>query len=503
MIAQDKAQIQKAVERIEKILPDKDVFDTLLFQQYYNTTVSSDFKRKDLKRINVKKTKFSVSSFEAAAATGSKFTSTEFYICNFSGANFQDCYFNSCKFAEKTLIEGANFSNSIFIDCNFENIIIRRSTFFDCRFENCKFESCEIYSDTTENSVLYNCEIFSTDLAHINLEYIQIENVLLNKITLPPYQIPYIIGAPTALLKATGVIEINTDNGNITKEKYCELYPELSLYFLEHKEYFPLANLLIANKQYGEALDYIKIGIEQASTYVDFRMIKHFCRLACLSGSFTPQQLKELYNLITQLSYDSNWDLNTLHSYMLHIGAIKELLLNNSSSGKQCAEIVIKTNIDKYDLASINELYNRINEIIQKECSEQHTDFIELRHNSPYELYVTCIDSLPQILGVLTSVYTFLLAGNKVVDIYKNLGETKRVWQENKLYKYQEEQMQLDIQLKKMEIQQKQKGQDNIKSSSIYTITEVEHNIKCSTLDIAKTIAPELLHYKYTKVPEY
>lgn len=495
----DKNVVEQSIKKIKSILPDKDVYEQVSFQQICNTEVSFDFKRKDLKRANVKNTAFINSSFEAAAGTGSKFSNTDFGKCNFTGSNFQNCYFNVCKFNDKTLIEGANFSNSIFIECVFKNITIKRSTFFDCRFENCIFDSCDIYSDTTESSVLYNCSICNVDLAHINIEYMQVKKVCLNSVTLPPYQIAYIIGAPTQLLNYSDKVDIYTDDGAISCAEYCKLYEDLCIYYLEQKEYFPLANLLIALNKYKEAYDYIKLGIEKSCDYFDFRMIKHFCRLACFSEVFNSQQLKYLYTLITQLSYTSSWDLNTLHSYMLHIGAIREILLNSSGDNKQCVEVLIKTNIDKDDLTLINELYNEINVIIRQNCSAQHVDFIELRHNSPYELLVTCIDSLPTIFSFLSAVYGVLSVGNKFVDIYKNVAETRRISQQNSLYKYQKEQTQLEIKLKSAELQQKLEEMNKPKSSAIYTITEIEHNIRCSTIDTAKAIAPDLLHYRYTK----
>lgn len=497
----DKEYIKHSVEKVKTMLPDKDVFEQTLFQQFYNTKVSFNFKRKDLKRVNVKNTTFNNCSFESAAGTGSKFLNTEFSKCNFAGSNFQDCYFNACKFNNKTLIKGANFSNGVFVKCVFENIIIQKSTFFDCRFENCEFDSCEIYSDTTESSVLYNCRINNTNLAHLNIEYMQVKNVCLNDVTLPPYQVAYIIGAPTALLYHSEKIYIYTDEGIISCEKYCNLYEDLCMYYLDQKEYFPLANLLIALNRYGEAYEYIKLGIEKSCDYFDFRMLKHLCRLACFSEVFDSQQLKYLYTLITQLSYTSNWDLNTLHSYMLHIGTIREILLNSSHDDKQCVEVLIKTDIHKDDLDLINELYNEINVIIREKCSAQHIDFIELRHNSPYELLVTCIDLLPDILTFLSTLYGVLSVGNKFVDIYKNVEETRRISQENSLYKYQKEQAQLEIQLKNIELQEKLKEKNRPKSSSIYMITEIEHNIRCSTIDTARTIAPDLLHYRYTKGP--
>ena len=36
------------------------------------------------------------------------------------------------------------------------------------------------------------------------------------------------------------------------------------------------------------------------------------------------------------------------------------------------------------------------------------------------------------------------------------------------------------------------------KKSGIYMVNEIEHSIKCSNLEVAQSIAPEYLHYKYS-----
>ena len=488
-----KAQIERAQTNIEKRLPDKDVYNGQLFQQFLNATPSCNLKRKSLKRINVKRTTFKNTCFVATAGTGSKFKETYFHKCNFSGANFQSCYFDKCTFSSKSLIKGANFSHSVFINCVFKNITIKQSTLYDCHFENCTFESCKIYSNTLENSLFYMCRIEHVDLAHINLEYMQIKNLKMNDVKLPPYQVAYIIGAPYFIKTTTDNVMIYTDKGDVSASEYYALYEDLALYYYSHGEYFPLANILMALGKHQEAFEYIKVGIQEACDYFDFRMIKHFCRLVCTNESYTSYQLKEIYNMITGLSFNTNWDLNTLHSYMIHIGAIRELLLNNSESNStQRVEVQVRTNIDKDDLASVNELYNEINILIRNNCSEQHTDCIELRHNSPYELYITFIDTLPYVLSFLTSLYGLFAVGNKFVDICKNILETQKVWKENDMLNYEREEKKLDIELKRLELEEKKR-----KNNSRYAVTKIEHNIKCNTLDDAKAIAPEVLHYKF------
>ena len=502
MISCNKNEIVQAISKIEKNIPDKDVFDETLFQDFFDTEVTMDFTRKDLKRMNVKKTRFITCSFEAAAGTGSKFIRTLFKGGDFSGSNFQDCFFDKCTFIGNTIIKNANMSHGMFIDCTFKNIVICRSTFFDCYFENCTFQSCQIYSITAENSNFNNCFMSDIDLAHLNIEFIQVNNMRLNNVILPPYQIAFIIGGPVALKNTTQHIDIYTDRGTISAKEFCNLYEDFVLYYYDKREYFALANLLIGLERRAEAYEYIRNGIQECCDYYDFRMVKHFCRLACYSNIFEPLELKDLYHLITQKSYDNNWDANVFHAYMLQIGSIRELLLNSTSGNAQRVEILIRTDIDKDDLPTVNMLYNEINNRIRDNCSDNHIDYIELRHNSPYELYVTCIDALPQIVALLSSIYAILSIGNKFVDLYKNVAETRRVCQENKLYAQKKESLALDIELKKMELEKKQKNQEQKRMPSIYTIKEIEHTIKCDSIDVAKTIAPELLHFKYAKAPE-
>lgn len=486
-----KDQIVKAKSIIKNSLPDKDVSNGVLFHPFSNATVTKDFTRKSLKRINVLSAHFFDCKFIGVAATGSKFYDTDFCNCNFKGSNFQFCQFNKVRFKDSSIIIGANFSHSIFIECEFHDITITESTLYDCHFENCNLSASIIKTNTLENTIMRNCLIENIDLAHINLEYMKFDKNIMKNVILPPYQVPYIIGAPTYIKNTDDSISIYTDNGTISIKEYCNMYREFEAYFYGQKNYFPLANMLIADQKYPDAFDCIRLGIEEACDYFDFRMIKHYCRLACSCDKFTAQQLKTLYDLVTDLSYDNTWDINTLHFYMINIGEIREILLNNYEN-KQRIEFIIKTNIDKDDLISINSLYNQINEIIKENCSISHIDSIELRHNSPYELLVTCIDNLPNILLFLSAMYSLFVVGNKGIDFLKNIEETIRLHQQNKLFKYELEEKQLDIELKKKELNKEKR--DN--SIITYPVVEVEHILKCNSIEIAKNLNMEYLHYK-------
>lgn len=320
-------------------------------------------------------------------------------------------------------------------------------------------------------------------------------------VTLPPYQVPFIIGASACLKKSDGSNFVYTDNGKIGSNEYLKLYDDLAAYFYAHNNYFPLANILIFKGAHNDAFEFIQRGILEAFDYFDFRMIKHYCRLACSNKSFSQEQMKRLYDLTTNLSFQSTWDVRTLHSYLLNIGEIRELLLNNSEN-RQRVEFVVKTSIDKDDLQSVNVLYNEINAIIRSCCSDTHIDAIELRHNSPYELYITCIDYLPYVLLFISGMYSILAAGNKFVDIYKNVQEAILAHRQNELSKFELEDRKLDIQLKRLELERKTREHAST-SSGIPTcsIIELEHMMKYNSIADAQNITPEYRMNRITNIP--
>ncbi len=480
-------------ERLRNLLPDQKVSNGTLFQLGNNTAITRDFSGYSLKRINIDEVVFSKCLFWQSAGAGAKFSHTTFESCDFSGSNFQYCQFNKVSFCRRSIIKGANFSHSVFINCVFEDVLIIESSFFDCRFEQCCFRDSIIKNVTLENSYYHSCEISNIDLSQMNLEYIQVGNTHLSNVVLPPYQIPYIIGAPREIFSASFSpqhVTVYTDNGNIPVDKYAHMYADLVEYFSGLHRFFPLANLLIASGRDQDAYKYIMIGVKEACDYFDFRMIKHYCKLACSNKCFTAPQLKALFDYVTSLSHNESWDISTLHFYMLNIGEIKELLLNNSENNERI-EFVIKTNIAKDDLNAINELYNQINRTIKNQCSTTHVDSIELRHNSPYEIFITCIDSLSNILLLMSAMYSLFVAGNKALDFIKKIEDTIHSHKMNKLNLEEKE---LDIKIKKEQLQhEKATGKENNTS-----VVEIEHLIVCSSLEIAQEFNTEFLHNRFT-----
>lgn len=486
-------EINKALKNLEENLSDQDAQNGSLFQVVNGADIRHDYSRKSLKRINANNCHFNRSIFRAVAAVGARFKNTKFVDCDFSASNFQYCYFDNVQFSNGSFASGANFSHSIFVECHINQINITESTFFDCQFQNCVFSASTINSITLENSTFCYCTVDHINLSQLNLEFTQIVEVTMDQVILPPYQVAYVIGAPAYLLSTKDNVFIYTDKGNLTVKQYNNLWDDLIRYYYSQNEFFPIANILIGLSKGQKALEFIQRGIREAFDYFDFRMVKHYCKLAISCTVLSHSQLKFLYDLITGLSYSKELGTKELHSYLINIGEIRELLLNTSED-KQRVEFIIKTNIEKDDLSSINELYNKISQTINDCCTKEHIDSIELRHNSPYELLLTCIDTMPAILTLISTIYGLLMVGGKALDVYQKFAEARRIHQENSLFKYDKKLKELEI----MEKEQKLKKAD-IGNTGIITVSGIEHNLICSTLYTANKIAPEYLHYKYVK----
>lgn len=492
-----KGQIKKSIQNLQQHLSDHDVQNGSVFQIANGAEICHDYTRNSLKRIHANDCRFNKSIFKAVAAVGSKFSNVYFRECDFRASNFQYCNFDNVYFEKKSFAVGANFSHSMFMECHFNEIDVKECTFFDCQFYGCTFLSSNINSITLENSMFSHCIIKNMDLAHLNLEYTQIDEISMLETTLPPYQVAYIIGGPSYLFTTNDSIFVYTDSGKISIAQYKRLVDDLLVYYHLQNEFFPMANILIGLNKYEKALDYIQEGIKEAFDYFDFRMVKHYCKLAISCRYFSHAHLKFLYEFITGLSYKKELGVKELHSYFINIGEIRELLLN-SSDNKDRVEFIIKTDIDKNDLNGINELYNRISKTLSDCCSFDHIDSVELRHNSPYELQITCIDTIQVIMVLIPAIYSLLSVGGKTLDFWKKLEEVRDAHHQNSLYKYEKRLKELEIMEKEQNIDvQKKKIQTN--QSGIATVSAIEHNIICSDIYIANHIPPEYLHYKHTR----
>lgn len=398
--------------------------DNKIFEIAIGAKYSGDYSRKSIKRSNLTKCQFENANFTRVAATGSKFLNSDFIDCIINNANFQYCDFSGTSMtsiSDKCLIEGSNFSESIFSNSTLKQIVIMGCSFSQVLFYNTVINNCNISSTTFENATFINSEFKNLELRNLNLEYAEFINVKMDNVILPFAQMPYTFGGLTYLFETKDNVflssKINSEK-KINIKTYKESLKNLEKYYISINEFFPLANIYLAQKKEHLAFQAIANGLVYSVQVKDFRMLKFFCRLASSSNSFSGNQLSQLYTKIHKLLPVEHLSINELHDYEIHIGEIRSLLLNNNAN-KICAQMSLKTNIDSTKINKLGFLLQILNEALKLNSPNLKWDMIEIRHNSPYELFLQLSENnYAVVMSHILSVYGVLIATNKLYQAF-------------------------------------------------------------------------------------
>jgi uncharacterized protein YjbI with pentapeptide repeats len=473
------SEIKKATDSLYKYdteaCSNNRIFDTAI-----KATYSGNYSGKSLKRTFLKECKIQNANFTGAAVTGSKFIQTLFEDCKISGAGFQCCDFIESKLQDFSFeIATSNFSNSIFIDTEFKNVNFCMNTISQSLFENCTFTDCKIGTTTLEGSVFSDCTFTNVDLSNLNIDYVTMYNPTMDNVTLPFFQIPYIINGFSYINTTDDNILIGSEKSlskKINIKEYLQNTEKMIIHFCGLKEFFPLANIYLAKNDPKTALACIIEGIEYASKRNDFRMIKHFCRLVTSTIQFNTKDMKCVYNLLENRFNPEMLTAYELHNYLLNIGDIRTILLNGNY-GLQTLEIVIQTNIDSNEVNRFSTFLEQLNKLLDEHNQNGRSQFVELRHNSKYNIRISCANTFKQLMPVLVSIYAVFGAFDKAIKFYDTL---------------------LDIEIKQNVIQnhkdssQKEILEEQIKNLEfdIHKIAEIAEKNKTLSTDVL-----ELTHY--------
>lgn len=446
---------------------------------------SGDYTRKSIKRLYVKDCQFINANFDRVAATGSSFLHTIFKDCNFQDANFQYCDFSNSEFyfTNEAYIEGCNFSESDFSNVLLRDLKLRANSFSKVMFDNTIIKDCEITSSTFENAIFRNTIFENIELRNLNIEYADFINVKMKNVTLPFFQIPYVFGCLEYLQNTNDSVWISSkanDKKHISVSEYNKALKNLEIYYTTENEYFPLANIYISRGQDDLALQAILSGLFAAVQVKDFRRLKFFCKLASRNKNFTANQLHEFYEKITTWMPTKNMTNSEFHNYILHIGEIRNILLKDREN-QLSAKFTFKTNIESHEGENLGFLINYINEILSLADVGLKPDYIEVRHNSPYELLLQITNNDVTIIGsAIFAIYKILMGANKLV---KELYETG-----NK---------RLDLKLKQLQIIEKQESIKHSLDRRSIKINEINHFIT-GVNSFSTSINSSLIHYQLT-----
>ena len=422
------SEIKKATASLYKYSDNRACSNNRIFRKAIKATYSGDYSNMSLKRTFLKECKIQNSNFSRAAVTGSKFIQTIFEDCIISGTSFQCCDFIDSKLQKfSSKIEASNFSDSTFINTEFENINFCNNTIFQSLFENCIFTSCVIGTTTLEGSIFRNCIFTHVDLSNLNIDYVTLHNPIMNDVYLPFFQIPYIINGFLYLNTTDDDVWIDSEKspcGKIEIEEYLQHTKELIIYFYGLKEFFPLANIYLAKNDPKTALACIMEGIERTSKENDFRMIKHFCRLVTSTSQFTTKDMKEVYHLLENRFNPDSLTVRELHNYLLNIGEIRAILFHGNY-GLQTLEIIIQTNIEPDESKRLGAFLEQLNKLLDEYNVNGRSQFVELRHNSDYNIFISIVDAFTQLMPIVASLYAAFGIVDKVAKFNNTLLDNK------------------------------------------------------------------------------
>lgn len=366
--------------------------------------ISENFNGCSLKRTHLKDSKVKKSSFFQCAFTGSRFESTIFRKCKIKYVNFQFSTFIDCNFThfKKENLQGNNYDHCYFYKVNFKKVNFKGCSISCSYFVECNFEDCVFFATTFECTLFEKCKFSNVNMTELNIEYSQFALCALEQVVFPYTQLPYIIGFSDFQNKEN--IQIATDDKILSFAEYQTGFLELIDYYDHIKEKFPIANIYLFSGKCDEAFNILKEELSESLLKSDYRLVKHICRLATFNDKIPPVKIKELFDIVKEHLDKVEGEIQTLEC-LNNIDEIRRLTLE-AKYNKKALKIIVETNIPSDDLNAIQSIIKTIEETISKTLldSDCYSKSIEIRHNSPYELFVQLCHNLPEIENVITAI---------------------------------------------------------------------------------------------------
>lgn len=378
----------------------------------YDTILETDYNHKALNNMVVISCKLVRVNFDYAAATGAIFKQCDLLNCKMYQPDFEFCNFEDCSFRTEEKIV-SSFNNCNFTNVIFDGVFFESCTFTGALFENCVFRNVTIRSSTLENALFENCVFESTNLRNINMDYVHMNNPHINNSIFPFSQIPYIFGFFQYLMSTNDLVLISSaKKQTITREKFLNAALPLLVDYWKEKSlnrsefYFPLSNFYIAQKDFSNAMLYLRSGLESAITTHDFRMIKFYCKLIAESNLFDYTALNRFYDMIKLLGSVSSNTKTELRSFMRNIGEIKSILFHSKKSPSLI--IRLRTNLFVKESDKVGLILSKLFSIAKMDIYNPNKVETILSENSPLLISL-------EITGIETNILNLfqLLIQNK------------------------------------------------------------------------------------------
>ena len=410
---------------LQSYVTNKDNYRTNQFKIINGIKIKQDYSSKNQRRSYYNDCVFENAVLNHGGFTGSVFLNCKFIDCHMNFCIFDSCIFENCEFIYNLSMEilGTSFCRSVFRNTSIGNCYLHACFFTDASFIDFKFFDCKIIDIIWENAIFRNSFFKSVKLDNLNFEFVQFHNTRFIDTIIPFATIPYIFNGLSYILSTDDNIKIESEDPNnknkfITREEYITLIPHLIKFYTYTQNYFPLANIFISLQEYEKAFKTIKEGIPFVVRLREFRLLRYFSILMQLN-KFEFHQKKEIYDLINSEIAKCSLSTEEYRNWSLYIAEIRDNLLNQKD--KPYLTLELSTNIQTNEYEKLTKVIEVLESVIKFVIIDTH--YIEIRHNSPFEFFVSIfsdIDNILQILGYLYMAFAgFDFFNNKFLSYKK------------------------------------------------------------------------------------
>lgn len=409
----------KAQENLSRNMKQKSFYREEQFARYENETISSNFAGQNLRRSYYENSKFVHADLTNVGFSGSKFASTNFIDCTINNTKLDFCVFDDCVFQNSLdkELNHLNLNESVVCNGKFLNLNLHGANFTNTVFENVTFEDCIWQSLCLEGAVFSNTTLDNVTLRKLNFEFSFFENIKLDNVRLPFPTIPYIFNGFSYLMHTSDFVKISSaasESGSISIDEYLNYTDDLITFYTKTQNYFPLANILIAKDEYEQAYEAIIAGIKFSMMIIkNFRLVYYYSKLLQITPVFSAAQKAEAYKTIINSSALINWNLIDYYNFSLYIDKIRNTLLNEKNGN--FLTVNLNTNILSSEYDKLLCLYENIDNIIRLIEEKKGTKikyYTEIRHNSPYDIFIKAFSDL-DTLSLLLSAVCIVCSGTK------------------------------------------------------------------------------------------
>ena len=402
----DDEKITKLAEELTEHMNNKLYFNPTPLKVNKGTIISGDYATKNLRQSFFYDCKFKDANYADASLAGSLFSNTYFDKGNYLNTNFQSCDFRKCNFENIiTGLDYTRFSKSVFVGSDFRNCKFKGVLMNDVIFTDCNFIDCQWVPIAIENTVFKNTVLQKVKFKSMNFEFSTFDNIKLDRVTLPFPTIPYIFNGLNYLKNTSDIVRITSakSQNGISIDEYFQILDNLEKFYKFTNNYFPLTNILISKDMHKEAFASVINGINLSIELRRFRMLRNYCKQLNYIENISTHDRQSLYRHILNKVYDMHFQAFEYENLNNYLPEIRQLLLDNMEG--QRLEISLLTNISSEETDKLSFLINIIEHLLTTKCNYS----IELRHNSPWEVFIrlfTDPDTISNIINLISLVFS-------------------------------------------------------------------------------------------------